>query len=135
MHRHRKSHGGCQELGSWDSAGLVFNGVRVLVLQIDNSSGDGCTIKWKERHTKGPQDPSCSKAVVPFPASPCHRRDLQSHHVPVTSVHQKKPDLHPNNQFNQFSDAFFFFFTFYLKSELFSLGHSIAEYQCFFLLS
>ena len=88
--------------------GLVFNGVRVLVLQIENSSGDGCTRKWKERYAKGPQDPSCSKAIVPFPASPHHRRDLRSHHVPVTSVHQKQPDLHPNNQFDQFSDAFFF---------------------------
>lgn len=108
MHRRRKSNGGCQELGSRDSGGLVFNGDWVLVLQIENSSGDGCTIIWKERHAKGPWDSSCSKAVVPFPASPRHRRDLRSLYVPVTSVHQKRPDLHPNNQFNQFSDAFFF---------------------------
>ena len=132
MHRDRKSNGGCQELGSRDGGGLVFNGDQVLVLQVENSSEDGCAIMWKETHAKGPQDPSCSKTVIPFSASPRHRRDLQSYHVPATLVPQRKPNLHPNNQFNKFSDAFFFFFTFYLKSELFTLEHSIAEYQYFF---
>lgn len=44
MHRDRKSNGGCQELGSRDGGGLVFNGDRVLVLQVENSSEDGCAI-------------------------------------------------------------------------------------------